>query len=64
MICPKCGSENVQVITKKKRRGFLNLLMNAIITIFTGGIWIIILLIKGRKDITRFICLDCKKEFK
>lgn len=64
MNCPKCKSDNIQAVTKKKRRGFLNILMNAGITLITGGIWLVILIVRGRKEQTRFVCMDCGKEFR
>ena len=64
MKCPKCESENVQVVNKKKQRSVMNILGNILITVCTGGIWLIILFMRGRKEQTRFICMDCKKEFK
>lgn len=62
MKCKKCGSGRLQAINKTKKRGFFNILMNIVITILTGGIWLIILLIKGRKEQTKFVCMDCGKE--
>ena len=64
MKCPKCGSDNVQVIAKKKRRGILSILTLILLTVFTGGIWLIITWLRGRKEVTTYVCMDCGKEFK
>lgn len=61
MECPRCGSENIQAITKKKRRSIIGMIC---LTVITGGIFLIFTILKGRKEQTRFVCLDCKHEFK
>ncbi len=51
MKCPKCGSENVSVNTStmmvSKSRSFL---WNLLLIICTGGLWIIWMLIRKRKE--------------
>lgn len=51
MICPKCQSENVTVQTntmmKSKRRSFL---WNLLMLICTGGLWLLWMLVRGRKE--------------
>lgn len=51
MVCPKCKSENVSVQTnsmmKSQKRSFLwNLLMICL----TGGLWLLWMLVRGRKE--------------
>lgn len=69
MICPKCGSTTVSinesVYTKSKRRSFLwNLLMVCI----TGGLWLIWMLIRKRKEKTvhvkMAVCQSCANSWK
>ena len=64
MKCPKCGSENVNVSTstiiKSQSR---SLLWNLFMLIITGGLWIIWMLIRKRKEkvvnIKTAICQNC-----
>lgn len=64
MLCPKCGSDHIQcstsTYTESKSR---SLLWNVLMTICTGGIWIIWMLIRKKKEkaVTKTwaTCQDC-----
>ena len=73
MRCSKCQSENVEVKeeTYVKEKG-QNILINILLCFFTGGIWLIYLLIKlitgnNRKSIVvrrkTALCQDCGATF-
>lgn len=72
MKCPKCKSENIQVITKTegkiKKRGLVSTLIWILLAICTCGIILIIPILTGGskgkiKTKTAFVCLNCGKEF-
>lgn len=72
MKCPKCKSENIQVITKTegkiKKRGLVSTLIWILLAICTCGIILIIPILTGGskgkiKTKTSFVCLNCGKEF-
>ena len=72
MKCPKCKSENIQVITKTegkiKKRGLVSTLIWILLAICTFGIILIIPILTGGskgkiKTKTSFVCLNCGKEF-
>ena len=64
MICKKCNSANVNVsantVVKSKRRSFL---WNLLWILLTGGLWIIWMLVRKRKEklvtIRTAICSSC-----
>lgn len=60
MSCPKCGSEKTEIklVVKKKRNGIIKSLL---LILFTGGLYLIWLLIRGRKEQTYsyMICNNC-----
>ena len=73
MNCPKCGSNNIQAISKTtgkiKRRGLISTLIWIMLAICTCGIILIIPILRGGskgkiKSKTAFVCLNCGKEFK
>ena len=69
MKCPKCGSENVSVNTNtmmvSQSRSFL---WNLLLIICTGGLWIIWMIIRKRKEKqvteTWATCQKCGKRWK
>ena len=69
MKCPKCGSENVSVNTNtmmvSKSRSFL---WNLLLIVCTGGLWIIWMLIRKKKEKkvteTWVTCQSCGKRWK
>ena len=69
MRCPKCGGENIVVNTNtvvvSKSRSFL---WNLIMTLCTGGIGLLWMLIRRRKEKkiteTWATCQDCGKRWK
>lgn len=69
MRCPKCGGENIVVNTNtvvvSKSRSFL---WNFIMTLCTGGIWLLWMLVRRRKEKkiteTWATCQDCGKRWK
>lgn len=69
MRCPKCGGENIVVNTNtvvvSKSRSFL---WNLIMTLCTGGIWLLWMLVRKRKEKTITetwaTCQDCGKRWK
>lgn len=72
MKCPKCGSENIQAITKTtgkiKKRGLIASLIWILLAVCTFGIILIIPVLTGGskgkiKSKTAFVCLNCGKEF-
>lgn len=76
MVCPKCGSENVQVITeqvsaKTKNRGMgcLWAIGRFLLILSTGGLWLLIGKRKGTSK-TKFqnqtvgICQNCGNKFR
>jgi len=72
MNCPKCGSNNIQAISKTtgkiKRRGLISSLIWIMLAICTFGIILIIPILRGGsrgkiKSKTAFVCLNCGKEF-
>lgn len=68
MICPKCGSANVnvQAVAEQKKRGCIEALMWIILSICTLGavIWIPILMKKGSKTRTYAVCQSCGHKWK
>lgn len=73
MKCPKCGSENVQLVTKTdgeiKKRGCLSICLWIFLALCTCGLILIIPLLRGGskgkiKTTTSFVCLECGNEFK
>lgn len=72
MVCPSCGANNSQAISnvhgKIKRRGIISTLINLALIFCTGGLWLIIMLIRGGskgkiKTETMFVCNECGNEF-
>lgn len=72
MKCPKCGSENIQAISKTegkiKKRGCISVLIWIMLAICTFGTILLIPLLTGGskgkiKSKTSFVCLNCGKEF-
>lgn len=69
MRCPKCSGENIVVNTNtvvvSKSRSFL---WNLIMTLCTGGIWLLWMLVRRRKEKkiteTWATCQDCGKRWK
>lgn len=69
MTCPRCKSENVamneSVYTKSQRR---SLLWNLLMICITGGIWIIWMLVRKRKEKVihekRCVCQACGHSWK
>lgn len=69
MVCPKCQSENVSVLTNtfmvSKSRSFL---WNLLLIICTGGLWLIWMLIRKKKEKkiteTRATCQGCGYSWK
>ena len=69
MKCPKCGSEDVSVTTNtmmvSQSRSFI---WNLLLIICTGGLWLIWMLIRKRKEKkvteTWATCQDCGKRWK
>lgn len=64
MICPKCGSQNVQVqaVAEMKSRGCLIVLLYLVLLCIPVIGWIaLILLIRGRKSKTKSyaVCQNC-----
>jgi|BioPla2DNA2_1021312.scaffolds.fasta_scaffold34883_3 hypothetical protein len=64
MICPKCGSNNVnvQVAHEIKRRGCLTVLFYIVLLLIPLFGWIALaLLLRGRKSktVTWRVCQDC-----
>ena len=73
MKCHKCGSENIQAVSKTsgkiKRRGLISTLINLLLVFITCGLWLIVMIIRGEskgkiKSKTAFVYLNCGKEFK
>ena len=72
MQCPKCGSNNFEVISKTKgkikKRGFIMTLVHLFLIVGTCGLWLIVPLLRGGskgkiKSETRFVCKECGNEF-
>ena len=69
MICPKCGSKNLiintSVYSKSKRR---SLIWNLLMFMLTGGLWLIWMLVRRRKEKivndTIATCQSCGYSFK
>lgn len=70
MKCGFCGSENMQVVTEtnietNSGRGCGWILLHLLLTILTGGIWLIVIFIRGSRlktnttTDTKFICMSC-----
>ncbi|MBQ7128581.1 MAG: hypothetical protein IJO19_01155 [Clostridia bacterium] len=64
MICPKCGSNNVnfQVVGETKKRGCLTTLLYIVLLIIPVIGWIALFkLIRGKKSKTNsyMVCQDC-----
>lgn len=68
MVCPKCGSNNVnvQVVAEQKKRGCLMSCVWILLTIITLGavIWIPLLIRKGSKTRAYAVCQDCGHKWK
>jgi len=73
MQCPKCGSNNYEIVPitkgKIKKRGIFMTLVHLLLIIGTGGLWIIIPILTGGskgkiKTKTIGICRDCGNKFK
>lgn len=73
MKCRKCGSSNMTPLSKTtgkiKKRGCLGTSIHILLTVCTGGLWIIIPLItsgsKGKiKTKTVYVCNECGHEQK
>lgn len=73
MICPKCGSTNIQAVSntqgKIKKRGCLMTLVHIALIVCTGGLWLIVpLLLSGSKGKIKtnieFVCLNCGAKVK
>ena len=64
MICPNCGSNKVNITenmyTESKNRSFL---WNAFMVLITGGLWIIWMLVRKKKEKTfclkKCVCQNC-----
>ena len=64
MVCPKCGSNNFDAISKIKKRSFIASLIYILLTIFTCGLWLILGILRGGSSSkTVFVCKNCGKEF-
>ncbi len=69
MKCKKCGGENVKVdsstYTVSQNRSFI---WNLLLTILTGGLWLLWMLIRKRKEkvvtTKTAVCQDCGKSWK
>lgn len=63
MVCPKCGSSNVnvQIVAEQKKRGCLMSIVWIILAICTLGaiIWIPLLIRKGSKTRAYAVCQNC-----
>lgn len=63
MICPKCGSQNVQVqaLEERKKTGWLTVLLYIILACTVLGLLIVIplLLRKKTKTTTYAVCQNC-----
>lgn len=69
MVCQKCGSENIiassEQVSAKTKGSLIRLLLNLLLIIFTGGIWLIVMLCGRRKAKTKFkyktvcVCQAC-----
>lgn len=68
MYCKHCGSPNIQAVPKTsgeiKGRGCLMTLVHIVLTFFTCGLWLLVLLIRGGshgkiQTKTEFRCLSC-----
>jgi len=68
MICPKCGSDrvNVQAVAERKKRGCLMSLVWILLAICTLGavIWIPLLIRKGSKTKAYAVCQNCGNMWK
>ncbi len=68
MICPKCGSDrvNVQAVAERKKRGCLMSLVWILLAICTLGavIWIPLLIRKGGKTKAYAVCQNCGNMWK
>lgn len=68
MICPKCGSDrvNVQAVAERKKRGCLMSLVWILLAICTLGavIWIPLLIRKGSKTKVYAVCQNCGNMWK
>ncbi len=64
MVCPKCGSDNFDAISKIKKRGFIKSIIYILLTICTCGLWLILGILRGgTSSKTMFVCKNCGKEF-
>lgn len=69
MVCPKCGGNNVNisesVYKESQRRSFL---WNLLWILCTGGLWLLWMLIRKRKEKTvhekRCVCQSCGHSWK
>lgn len=62
MICPKCGSDNVQIQLQTKRKGsFFSFLIRLILFLYLFILWLVSLLIPGHKTKTNklAVCQNC-----
>ena len=68
MVCPKCGSENVQVqvVAEQKKRGCLATIGWLLLALCTLGLILIIPMImhKGSKTVRYAVCQNCGKRWK
>jgi transposase-like protein len=68
MKCPKCNSNNFDVICKESKKRKISLISNVLMTIITLGLWIVIPIISSQKNKIIenkivYVCKDCGKEF-
>lgn len=72
MQCPKCGSQNFDIVSltegKIKKRGCLMSLFHILIALFTCGLWLLIPILSGGskgkiKSRTVGVCKNCGNKF-
>ena len=67
MICPKCGSQNVnvQAVAIMKKRGCFTTLIYILLALTVVGLIIVIPLIRGQKTKTKSfaVCQNCGNNF-
>lgn len=68
MVCPKCGSDNIQVVqgdSRVKNAGCLWAIGRFCLIVCTVGLWLIIGKRKGKiKSETLAVCLNCGRKWK